>query len=98
MAWGFNPSRVFLEVFLVFIFIICFCSSTGIIFKDPSRASTSRTDPSSSDEELTDEQRKAIADIAPDIPDHEEDYLDLTLEEEAKFIQKYKVMLASLSG
>ncbi|XP_071792301.1 NEDD8 ultimate buster 1-like [Asterias amurensis] len=65
---------------------------------DSSRASTSQTDPSSSDEELTDEQRKAIADIAPDIPDHEEDYLDLTLEEEAKFIQEYKVMLASLSG
>ncbi|XP_072034436.1 NEDD8 ultimate buster 1-like [Amphiura filiformis] len=47
--------------------------------------------------ELTEEQKKAVEElIKPDIPENEEDYLDLTLDDEAKFIEQYKTMLASL--
>lgn len=44
---------------------------------------------------LTAEQKQAIEDVLPDIPDHEEDYLDITLEEEAAFIAEYKARIDS---
>lgn len=71
-------------------------SSGGVLASLPS--SSSQTGASSSAEEsvkLTAEQKQAIEDVLPDIPDHEEDYLDITLEEEAAFIAEYKARIDS---
>ncbi|XP_038047872.1 NEDD8 ultimate buster 1-like isoform X2 [Patiria miniata] len=76
----------------------CTSSSTKPGGASSSGSSTSQTKtPDDEEDELTEEQKQAIADIAPDIPDHEEDHLDLTLEEEARFIQEYKARLASMN-
>lgn len=57
----------------------------------------SKRDDEDDEDALTDEQKKAVDElIKPDIAEDEEDYLDLTLEDEARFIEEYKMMLASL--
>ena len=40
-------------------------------------------------------EREAVDMIIPDIPKEEEDYLDLTLEEEAAYLQEYMALLTS---
>ncbi|XP_054774502.2 NEDD8 ultimate buster 1-like [Lytechinus pictus] len=71
-------------------------SSGGILLPLPSPSSTAGASNSADEvEKLTAEQKQAIEDVLPDIPDHEEDYLDITLEEEASFIAEYKARIHS---
>lgn len=39
-----------------------------------------------------------MAELAPDIPEHDEDYLDLTLDDDTQFLETYKMMLASAAS
>ena len=43
------------------------------------------------------EEKEAIDKLVSDLPTEEEDYLDLTLTEEAEFLHEYKSLLNSLS-
>nr|XP_006821424.1 PREDICTED: NEDD8 ultimate buster 1-like [Saccoglossus kowalevskii] len=44
----------------------------------------------------TEEEKAAVNELVPDITDYEEDYLDLTLDEEGNLIEEYKAMILSL--
>ena len=46
--------------------------------------------------EEKEKEKDAIAEIIPDIPQDEDDHLDLTLEEEASFLQEYQTLLHSI--
>ncbi|XP_071489465.1 NEDD8 ultimate buster 1-like [Diadema antillarum] len=70
----------------------------GVLPPLPSHGTGFSSGPSSAqdDEEvLTDEQKAAIEEVLPDIPHHEEDYLDISLEEEASFIAEYRARIES---
>lgn len=47
-------------------------------------------------EEQLKEEREAIDRLVSDLPEDEEDYLDITLEEEKQFLQEYKTLLISV--
>ena len=49
-------------------------------------------------EEKMKEEKEAIDKLVSDLPTEEEDYLDLTLTEEAEFLQEYKSLLNSLKS
>ncbi|XP_033114770.1 NEDD8 ultimate buster 1-like [Anneissia japonica] len=68
----------------------------GLLPPSCHRASTSRDHKQGERECLTKEQEEALKELAPDIPEHEEDYLDLTLHEEAGIIEEYLTKLASM--
>ncbi|XP_071943030.1 NEDD8 ultimate buster 1-like [Antedon mediterranea] len=68
----------------------------GLLPSSCHRASTSKRSSTGADS-LTKEQNEAIKDLVPDIPEHEEDYLDLTLHEEAEYIQEYLTKLTVMS-
>ena len=44
------------------------------------------------------EEKEAIDRLVSDLPTEEEDYLDLTLTEEADFLQEYKILLNSIKS
>ena len=52
--------------------------------------------PAQNSREQIEREKEAIENIVPDIPESEEDYLDLVLDDEARFVQEYKVLLTSL--
>ncbi|XP_077997726.1 NEDD8 ultimate buster 1-like [Glandiceps talaboti] len=71
----------------------------GILPPEPSSSTSSSnsTSPGGTPANETEEEKQAIKDLVPDIPEHEEDYLDLSLEEEGKLIEEYKTRLLSLA-
>ena len=44
------------------------------------------------------EEKEAIDKLVSDLPTEEEDYLDITLTEEAEFLQEYKTLLNSMTS
>ncbi|XP_013387690.1 NEDD8 ultimate buster 1 [Lingula anatina] len=78
-------------------------NSGGILSASPVTQSSDQQDtsepgPSSSKKTPEELQREkdAIDSIIPDIPENEEDYLDLSSEEELQFLEQYKALLNSL--
>ena len=53
------------------------------------------SDSASSPEKMK-EEKEAIDKLVSDLPTEEEDYLDITLTEEAAFLQEYKTLLNSM--
>ncbi|PIK47243.1 putative NEDD8 ultimate buster 1 [Apostichopus japonicus] len=61
----------------------------------PSTSSLAAMSSTRPEDSLSKDEEEAMAELAPDIPEHDEDYLDLTLEDETQFLEEYKIMLAS---
>ena len=56
------------------------------------------TSESSSSPDWNQDEKEAIDKLVSDLPTDEEDYLDITLTEEAEFLQEYKTLLNSMKS
>ncbi|XP_061432319.1 LOW QUALITY PROTEIN: NEDD8 ultimate buster 1 [Lethenteron reissneri] len=59
-----------------------------------SSSATTPTDGRVRTEEEARSEREAMEEVTADVPEHEEDYLDSTLQEEAEILQTYQTLLA----
>ncbi|KAL5005641.1 hypothetical protein ScPMuIL_016799 [Solemya velum] len=70
-------------------------SSSSVSSPTSPTSTSSASSPLKSPSQLL-EEKKAIDDLVSDIPEDEEDYLDLTLQVESQFLHEYKTLLESL--
>ena len=57
----------------------------------------SGTSPEKSPEEIK-QEKEAIGRLVSDLPESEEDYLDITLDEESAFLQEYLSLIKSIQS